>query len=122
MVNLSLKISVRNVVPVFSNRYDLVRSLIKEYYEARQLLRKFASHIIVCELTGLHYGTYNVNSGRTFPEEQNELNAGIILLHDYIRVMNNEEGIYSPHILEYTHKQRKEKDNLVHRYSASKYD
>ena len=122
VVNLSLKISARNIVPVFSSRYDMVKSLIREYYEVRNLLSRFTRHVIICELTGLHFGTYNTHSNLLFPLEQRELNSGIILLNEHIRAMNNDHNVCSPHIMELTHKQRKEKNNLVHRYSATTYD
>ena len=122
VVNLSLKLSNRNVVPIFSSQYDLVKSLTREYHEVRHMLSKLARHVIICELTGLHFGTYNLNDNRKFPMEQSELNAGIILLNDHIRLMNNELDVFSPHLMEMTHKQRKELNNLVHRYSATTYD
>ena len=120
--NLSLKIRFHKVAPVFSSRYDLVKSLMREFYESRQRLRTKAKHVIICELSGLYYGTYNMNASMSFPLEQIELNSGIILLNEYIRSMNNERYLYCPNIADHTHKQRKERDNQTHRYSASMYD
>ena len=33
---------------------------------------------------GLHYGTCNIKSNRPFPADQIELNAGIIMLNEYM--------------------------------------
>ena len=54
--------------------------------------------------------------------DQIELDAGIVLLNDYIRVLNIEWGVYSPYIASITHKQRAEWNNLTHRYPATTYD
>ena len=99
-----------------------MKLLIMEFNHTRQRLRKKAKHVIICEPSGLHYGTYNGNVSMFFPLEQIELNTGIILLNEFIRYMNNKKALYCPNIADHTHKQRKEKDNLTHRYSATMYD
>ena len=120
--NLSTLISPRNILPIYTNRYALVKYLTRELFQARYRLRSHTNKIIICELIGLNYEIYNLNSERPFYVEQTEINSGMILLNQYIRESNNNEGLFSPHLENFTHKQRKERDNLVHRYSATTRD
>ena len=120
--NLSLKLGWHNVIPVYSNRYQMVRILFMELAEARARLVPYTQRIIVCELTGINFWLYNSASLRAFIVDQIELDAGVVLLNDYIRDLNNSWGLYSPYIASITHKQRAEFGNLTHRYNATMYD
>ena len=120
--NLSTWIGPRNIQPIYTCRYMLVLYLIQEFISARTRLRFNSDRIVICELTGLNFDMYNIGSGRAFPCEQQELNAGIILLNQHIRLLNDQSGTHSPHLVNFTHKQRAELNNLSHRYSATTRD
>ena len=62
--NLSLKLGWHDVIPIFSNRYDLVKVLIMEFATARNRLSPRANRVIICELTGINFWLYNTASRR----------------------------------------------------------
>ena len=118
--DLSTKIGYRDITPNFCNRYHMVSDLLQKYYKARVLLDMLGDRVVICELIGLNYQLYNIRD-RPFLYQQQEVDAGIILLNEYIRYMNSERSLYSPNITEYTHKQR-ETNNLCHRYTLTMRD
>ena len=118
--DLSIKYGPRDITPVFDNRYDMVSDLLQKYYKARILLDMLGNNVVICELIGLNYQLHNIRD-RPYSYQQKEVDAGIILLNEYIRYMNAERLLYSPNITEYTHKQR-ETNNLVHRYRLTMRD
>ena len=120
--NLSHKIGLHDIIPIFSNRYQMIRILLMEFATARNRLSPRANRVIICELTGINFWLYNSASQRAFIVDQIELDAGIILLNDYIRDFNFQWGVYSPYIASITHKQRAEPNNLTHRYNATTHD
>ena len=118
--DLSVKHGFRDISPEYNNRYNLVGELMQKYYKARILLDMIGTRIVVCDLIGVNFEQYNIRYA-PFYEHQIELNAGVILLNEYIRHMNNERMLYGPYIAEYTHKQR-ETGNLTHRYWLTTID
>ena len=120
--NLSLKIGWHDIIPIYSNRYQMVKILFMEFAAARRRLSSRAHRVIVCELTGINFWLYNTASERAFIIDQIELDAGIILLNDYLRDLNTQWGVYSPYIASITHKQRAELNNLSHSYYATTHD
>ena len=120
--NLSKKLSPHNIIPIYSNRYLMCRNLLIDYHTARRRLRPYCNKVIICELTGLNFELYNTASGHVFPVEQYVINAGVILINQYITAMNSDEGHFSPNLADITHKQRSEYGNLCHRYTATMSD
>ena len=47
--------------------------------------------------------------------QQEELNARVVMLNEYVRYMNAERLLYGPHIAEFTHNCEKT-GNLTHRF------
>ena len=112
--DLSTKHGFRDISPKFYNRYAMVNSLLQRYYRARIILDMIGTWVIVCDLIGINYDQYNIRYA-PYHTQQEELNAGIMLLNEYIKLMNYEKMLYGPYIAVYTHKQR-EAGNLSHRY------
>ena len=120
--NLSTLISPRNIIPIYTNKYIMATYILRELIHARSRLIGHSDKIIICELIGLNYELYNRVSGRTFLQEQQVLTNGIIIINEKIRQYNNHAGLFSPHVAHFTHKQRKELNNLAHRYRATTRD
>ena len=118
--DLTCKLGVREVTPVFNNWSLLVRHMMIQYYEARDLLSNLASDVVVCEFTGIHFGLYNA-SGKAYSPQQDILNNGVIRVNEYIAEMNREAKVFSPYIAGLTHKM-KETDKLYHRYALTTHD
>ena len=62
---LSVKLGWHNIVPIFSNRYQMVRSLFMEFAASRTRLLIISNKVIICELTGINLWLYNSPSLRT---------------------------------------------------------
>ena len=119
--NLSSHLGFRHIQRIFTSRYLMTSHLLLEFCSAQNKLRTNTNNVIICELVGLNFGLYNLD-GSAFLEEQTEIDSGIILLNQHIRELNNQEGVFTPNIADFTHKQRAELDNLNHRYRATTHD
>ena len=113
----STKHGYRDISPVYCNRYTLPRELIHSYYKARILLDVSGNSVVICDL--INFQLHNIRDA-PFLMQQEELNARVILLNQYIRYMNAERQLYGPNMAEYTHKQG-ETDTQVSTYHKRRY-
>ena len=110
------------VFPKCMDRYKIFRDIMVDLHEARTELDKLAPEVVMCEIIGLSYWMYNnYDDDLSFPEGQNEIEAAIMRINEYIHDMNDERGVKGPCIADITHKTRGE-SRLEHRYMATLHD
>ena len=57
------------------------------------LLDMIGHRVVICELIGINFQQYNIRDEPFYPQ-QDEINAGVILLNEYIQYMNAERLLY----------------------------
>ena len=94
--NLTCKIGFHEVTPVFNNWSLLIQHLMIQLHEARSALYKLSNTVIICDMTGLHIGTYNA-SNTSFDPQPDILDRGIMRVNGYIADMNQQDEVHAPY-------------------------
>ena len=85
----------RQVSPRFYNWSEMVNRMMTEFHVARTRLYELSTHVVVCDLIGMHIGTYNEGKAY-FPLQQSIIDDATIRVNEYIGEMNFEAWVYSP--------------------------
>ena len=117
--NLTTLLRKKCVVPNYENATLLVRHLLGDYIWAKYALAPFAIKTVICELVGMSMRIYNTQ-GEAFPDEQSVLNEGMLALNPLIRGLNTLEDLFTPHMVQHTHKSRH--GRMSHRYVGTLSD
>ena len=117
--NLTTMLRRHCVVPNYSSTSALVRDLLGDYFWAKYALTPYTKKTIVCELIGMSLCIYNTE-GEPFPDEQLIINEGMLVLNPLIQGLNTLDGLFTPHIVQHTHKSRH--GRMSHRYKGTLND
>lgn len=119
--DLTLKRSVRNLVPRFDSLESMLTYMEESYRSAQHDLLRLTAKPIICELIGLDIGTYNTK-GRPHEYYQDIINEGIPIINRKINAINVsiESLPRAPFSASYVHKERRGK--MTHRYDLALTD
>ena len=121
-INNLTKRSQGYAVPKYTNGDILVHETVDELYKARTKVEALAREVIVCEMVGLCFKSYNDGmESHAYPEEQAILNSAIVRVNGHVRKMNDDRGLYSPQIADIVHKKRGT-NRYQHRYGIALHD
>ena len=113
----------RRIKPKFYSWSLLVRQLMIDFHVARTRLQSLSAHIIVCDLVGLHIGSYNYSrDGESYGLQQSILDAAIIRINEYVHEMNYNAWVFSPRFADIVHKSRFPDRPIHHRYDRTTKD
>ena len=105
--NLSTKHKSGKISPTFQETANLVEVMFDKFVEAKRVLQRYCTKVVICQLVGLKFDKYN--NSNSFPNEQIVIDEGIPLLNHSINILNHETMVKSPYIMSTIHVIRKHK-------------